>query len=264
MGRVYSMFQSGSDLTIPKNVAVLLSNATARWQLPRTTNLLQTKCSAEHKDAPPMPVTLNGLNAALQKGQLIGVVGPVGAGKSSLLQAILRELPVESGSIQTNGTTSYAGQVPWVFAGTVRQNILFGQAYERERYDAVITACALAADFKQLPHGDRTIIGERGTSLSGGQKARVKWVKRAVNWCFLLTSGGLFQFAAWLERLIGDPMCICWTIHCRLLIVTLAHTFSANALGRRVAWRAWALRGYWSLTKSTSWKKPIGSSCYKM
>lgn len=122
----------------------------------------------------PKATTLDCLKADFEKGKLIGIVGPVGAGKSSLLQAILRELPVESGTINVNGTISYAGQEPWVFAGTVRQNILFGREFEKERYDAVIRACALVTDFEQLPDGDRTVIGERGASLSGGQKARVK------------------------------------------------------------------------------------------
>lgn len=183
-----NQIQNGPDdapnfarLTVASNVSVALQNVTARWGLPvdnasakgkkngKTNGLVQL--NGIPKTA---PITLNDLSADLPTGKLIGVIGPVGAGKSSLLQAILRELPIESGSIDVNGTLSYASQEPWVFAGTVRQNILFGQEYEKERYNSVIKACALATDFEQLPDGDRTIIGERGTSLSGGQKARVK------------------------------------------------------------------------------------------
>lgn len=119
-------------------------------------------------------LTLNNLNVDFPSGKLIGVVGPVGSGKSSLLQALLRELPLESGSISINGSVSYACQEPWVFAGSVRQNILFGQDMDRERYDAVVKTCALIKDFEQLENGDRTVIGDRGASLSGGQKARIK------------------------------------------------------------------------------------------
>lgn len=117
--------------------------------------------------------SLNNINVEFKKGKLIGVVGPVGAGKSSLLQALLRELPLESGYMVVNGVISYAAQEPWVFAGTVRQNILFGLEMDRDRYDAVVKACALLKDFEQLEYGDKTIIGERGASLSGGQKARI-------------------------------------------------------------------------------------------
>lgn len=120
--------------------------------------------------------TLSNINVNIVKGQLIGVVGPVGAGKSSFLQALLREIPLESGSIVINGSISYASQEPWVFAASVRQNILFGEEYDYGRYNAVVYTCALIKDFAQFDHGDLTIVGERGASLSGGQKARVKYV----------------------------------------------------------------------------------------
>lgn len=98
----------------------------------------------------------------------------IGAGKSTLLQAILKELPLEAGAISVNGVVAYAAQEPWIFAGSARQNILFGQEMNRHRYDDVVKVCALTKDFEQLEFGDRTVIGEKGTSLSGGQKARVK------------------------------------------------------------------------------------------
>lgn len=91
-----------------------------------------------------------------------------------MLQAILSELPLESGTVSVNGKIAYAAQEPWVFAGSARQNILFGQEMDRHRYDDVVKVCALIKDFEQFEFGDRTIIGEKGTSLSGGQKARVK------------------------------------------------------------------------------------------
>lgn len=72
-----------------------------------------------------------------------------------------------------NGSISYAAQEPWIFFGTVRNNILFGQAYDKQRYSKVVKCCALTTDFKQLPYGDKTIIGDRGASLSGGQRARI-------------------------------------------------------------------------------------------
>ena len=68
---------------------------------------------------------------------------------------------------------SYASQEPWVFAATIRQNIIFGQEYDKRRYHDVIRTCSLEKDFKQLPDGDLTVVGDRGASLSGGQKARI-------------------------------------------------------------------------------------------
>lgn len=166
-----------------RNVAVSVKNLTANWK----TFVKPTKKAKVPKDEKPMlqtgnggenvnwrPPTLQNINLEIPKGKLIGVVGPVGAGKSSLLQALLRELPLESGSVSINGSLSYACQEPWVFAGTVRQNILFGLEMDRKHYDAAVKSCDLAKDFASFENGDQTMIGERGASLSGGQKARIK------------------------------------------------------------------------------------------
>lgn len=117
--------------------------------------------------------TLDDVNLRVQPETLVAIIGPVGAGKSSLIQAILHELPIESGSMKINGTISYASQEPWLFSSTIRQNILFGEQYDKFRYKQVVKKCALERDFELFPNGDLTVVGERGTSLSGGQKARI-------------------------------------------------------------------------------------------
>lgn len=71
------------------------------------------------------------------------------------------------------GNVSYASQEPWLFSGSVRNNILFGQPFEQNKYNRVIKACCLLEDFDQLPYGDRSLVGENGSALSGGQCARV-------------------------------------------------------------------------------------------
>ncbi|XP_073846051.1 multidrug resistance protein 5 isoform X1 [Musca autumnalis] len=123
--------------------------------------------------------TLENIDLKIKPRTLVAVIGPVGSGKSSLIQAILGELPAESGSVNVSGTLSYASQEPWLFTGTVRQNILFGLPMDRQRYRTVVKKCALERDFELLPFGDKTIVGERGASLSGGQKARIN-LARAV------------------------------------------------------------------------------------
>ncbi|XP_054091098.1 probable multidrug resistance-associated protein lethal(2)03659 isoform X2 [Zeugodacus cucurbitae] len=130
-------------------------------------------------DPTAVEYTLNKVNLNVKPRTLVAVIGPVGSGKSSLIQAILGELPAESGSITVHGTYSYASQEPWLFTGTIRQNILFGLPMDRHRYRTVVKKCALERDFELLPHGDKTIVGERGASLSGGQKARIS-LARAV------------------------------------------------------------------------------------
>uniref|UniRef100_A0A8B9XVT2 Multidrug resistance-associated protein 4 n=1 Tax=Bos mutus grunniens TaxID=30521 RepID=A0A8B9XVT2_BOSMU len=123
--------------------------------------------------------TLQGLSFTVRPGELLAVVGPVGAGKSSLLSAVLGELPLSQGKVSVHGRIAYVSQQPWVFSGTVRSNILFGKKYEKERYEEVIKACALEEDLRLLREGDLTEIGDRGIPLSEGQKARVS-LARAV------------------------------------------------------------------------------------
>ncbi|CAF4915112.1 unnamed protein product [Pieris macdunnoughi] len=101
------------------------------------------------------------------------VIGAVGSGKSTLLHMMLNELPCCSGSMTVSGTVSYACQDPWLFVGSVRQNILFGQPFIKTRYMEICKVCALERDISLFPHGDKTIVGERGVSLSGGQRARI-------------------------------------------------------------------------------------------
>ncbi|PNF43102.1 Cystic fibrosis transmembrane conductance regulator [Cryptotermes secundus] len=123
--------------------------------------------------------TLSNITLRIPEGKLCAVIGPVGSGKSSLLHAVMRELPMYSGTVSTGGTISYASQDPWLFVGTVRQNILFGQPFEAEKYKQTVRICALQKDFDMFRHGDRTLVGEKGISLSGGQRARIN-LARAV------------------------------------------------------------------------------------
>uniref|UniRef100_A0A8C9WP25 Multidrug resistance-associated protein 4 n=1 Tax=Scleropages formosus TaxID=113540 RepID=A0A8C9WP25_SCLFO len=115
----------------------------------------------------------------LRSEQLLAVIGPVGAGKSSLLSSILGELPQEKGVVKVKGNLTYVCQQPWVFPGTIRSNILFGKELNQQKYERVLKACALKRDMELLPDGDLTVIGDRGATLSGGQKARVN-LARAV------------------------------------------------------------------------------------
>lgn len=117
--------------------------------------------------------TLHDINLFARPGKLTAIIGSVGSSKTSLLEAILGELQLYSGEVKVYGNVSYSSQEPWLFAGSIRQNILFGSKYNSNRYKAVIKACALLSDFSQLPYGDQTIVGDRGISLSGGQRARI-------------------------------------------------------------------------------------------
>lgn len=116
---------------------------------------------------------LKKLSINIPSGTLCMVVGPIAAGKSSLIQLLLGELSLENGSVRLGGSISYASQEPWLFLSTVRRNIVFDQPYDAELYSTVVKLCALEKDFELLPYGDETLVGERGVLLSGGQKARI-------------------------------------------------------------------------------------------
>ncbi|CRK98089.1 CLUMA_CG011457, isoform A [Clunio marinus] len=180
-----------SQSTLAPDVALSLRNVSCRWKTVEETLKLPEKDKKREKlknlkeipkvsedenkfdEANEDKLTLNNVSLEVRKGILVGILGHVGSGKSSLLQTILGELPTEAGSLAIKGNLSFATQEPWVFSGSVRQNILFGQEMDKERYEDVVNACALKKDFEMFPFGDQTLIGERGSSLSGGQKARV-------------------------------------------------------------------------------------------
>ncbi|XP_060600262.1 ATP-binding cassette sub-family C member 5-like, partial [Ruditapes philippinarum] len=123
--------------------------------------------------------TLQDLTFVAEKGKLIGICGSVGCGKSSLLSAVLGRMIHVSGKVAVQGTLAYVTQQAWVMNTTVRENILFGEPYDPDRYHAVVESCALLQDFSDFVDGDQTEIGERGINLSGGQKQRIS-LARAV------------------------------------------------------------------------------------
>ncbi|KAG1791532.1 P-loop containing nucleoside triphosphate hydrolase protein [Suillus plorans] len=113
---------------------------------------------------------LEDINLTVHKGELVGVLGRVGSGKSSLLSAIIGDMRKAEGEVALSGNVAYAAQNPWILSASVRDNILFSHEYDEVFYNLVIEACALKPDLELLPQGDLTEVGEKGI---GGQRARV-------------------------------------------------------------------------------------------
>ena len=177
----------------------------------------ESTSGGEAATAPPSVPgpTLKSITLHVKKGELLGIAGPVGSGKSSLLLALLSELlPCPAASTAAadaaaaaddavaaaddgekkkprrrtkstglspvvRGSLAYCSQVPWIPPGTLRDAILFGSPYDEERYERSVDAAALRPDLEALPAGDLTEIGERGVNLSGGQRARVALARAA-------------------------------------------------------------------------------------
>ncbi|XP_044223017.1 ATP-binding cassette sub-family C member 12 isoform X1 [Thunnus albacares] len=171
------------------NSAIVMKNATLSWTKPdsqpdpppSTVNGVKgNKVDETSQDGKTEALpTLRNISFTLPKGNLLGVCGNVGSGKTSLISSILEQMHLLRGSLAVDGTFAYVSQQAWIFHGTVQENILMGEPFDQAKYDRVVDVCSLRTDLKILPYGDQTEIGERGLNLSGGQKQRIS-LARAV------------------------------------------------------------------------------------
>lgn len=115
---------------------------------------------------------LKNLNLELGVGLNV-LIGPSGSGKTSLLKAILDEYTCFNGKMNVRGSISYMTQKPWVFASSLKQNILFGQEMDEKKYKNILDICGLTYDISTFTSGDEVILTDCGTNLSGGQQTRI-------------------------------------------------------------------------------------------
>ncbi|KAH7651237.1 Xenobiotic-transporting ATPase protein [Dioscorea alata] len=125
--------------------------------------------------------TLKNVDVDFRRGNKISVCGAVGSGKSSLLCAILGEIPKLSGSVDVYGSVAYVAQGSWIQSGTIHDNVLFGKPMNKAKYEMAIRCCALDKDIENFDHGDMTEIGQRGLNMSGGQKQRIQLARAVYN-----------------------------------------------------------------------------------
>lgn len=147
--------------------------------------------AADIKEAEFEPFQLGELNLSFPVGALSVVIGPVGSGKTTLIQSLLGETQLLQGKIYMpddhanreicpidpatglSDTVAYCSQSAWLVGASIKDNIVFGSEWNKRRYNAVVNACALRKDFEIFDLGDETEVGEKGTTCSGGQKARI-------------------------------------------------------------------------------------------
>ncbi|KAJ2088972.1 hypothetical protein IW138_003813 [Coemansia sp. RSA 986] len=180
--------------------------ADLEWNSPEATNAtvkidsVATKTTQITDQEDVARFSLKDVNVRFPRGGLSIVAGPTGSGKSSLLSALVGEMTLVRGRVllptidssmladdnekyrdlielSSEGLAirdiAYVAQESWLRNATIRENILFGEPYNQERYEEVLRVCALKPDLRILVAGDMTEIGERGVTLSGGQKQRV-------------------------------------------------------------------------------------------
>nr|XP_057156092.1 ATP-binding cassette sub-family C member 12 isoform X18 [Pan paniscus] len=173
-----------SYITQPEDpdTVLLLANATLTWEheasRKSTPKKLQNQkrhlCKKQRSEAysersPPakgatgpeeqsdsLKSVLHSISFVVRKGKILGICGNVGSGKSSLLAALLGQMQLQKGVVAVNGTLAYVSQQAWIFHGNVRENILFGEKYDHQRYQQTVRVCGLQKDLSNLPYGDLT------------------------------------------------------------------------------------------------------------
>lgn len=160
-----------------KKYAISLEAASVSWREDRkvfekpeqsdisTTQILPSK--SLYKEC------LSEISFKVRPKELVLIVGPVASGKTSLLISLLGELNIVSGSISVKGSVSFASEDPWIISGTIKENILMGKTLDQDLYTSTLNSCALIRDLRILGNGDETLVGDRGITLSGGQRARL-------------------------------------------------------------------------------------------
>lgn len=174
--------------------------------LNRINNLLDAVPDVKNPDNPVVPLKVDGniifrdvgfayeknknilshINLEIKRGKSIGISGPPGSGKTSLVQLIPRLYNVGSGKILMDkidinlldldflrNRTAFMPQESFLFSGTIRENILMGKDIDHKRLEQIIHACCLKQTLEEMKHGLDTVVGERGITLSGGQKQRI-------------------------------------------------------------------------------------------
>lgn len=163
--------------------------------------------------------TLSDINIDIPAGKLVGVIGPTGSGKTSLISALLGEMTSMGGALEIEGRVAYAPQQAWIFNATLKENIIFGRPYDAERYARAIETAQLTRDLTLMGAGDQTEIGEKGINLSGGQRQRLN-IARAVyaETDIVLLDDPLSALDAKVGRAVFDK-CICGELAGRTRVV---------------------------------------------
>lgn len=144
----------GEQIAIsPKlDVAIQVDNATFEWP-PATVDADDEKAAVA-----PESFAIRGLNMSIPHGRLVAIVGPVGSGKSSLLQGLIGDMTLTSGNVRFGGRLGYCQQAAWIQNATIRENIVFGQPWDQSRYWQCVWKASLIPDLEMLAAGDQTEV----------------------------------------------------------------------------------------------------------
>lgn len=240
--------------------AVEIRQATFVWGQPEDSETAEKDDGSKVVPLPTGEMTQSGfclrdIDLTIRRGELLAVIGGVGSGKTSFLSALAGDMAKISGSVIWGASHAVCPQQPWMWNATVRENITFGtdRLFDGSWYHTVLQACSLARDLDMLPHGDQTVVGERGVVLSGGQKQRISLARAMYSGKdVLLLDDPLSAVDANVGRAIQDDA-ICGHLAARTRVLC---THDMNVLHRcdRILWmdqgRVRALDTYQNLMKN--------------
>lgn len=165
---------------LKNGMAIQIEKGTFSWGCKAKSDKSEECSDSSSSAIDDIQIVLKDIDLSIKKGELVAIIGEIGSGKSSLLNVCMNNLLLHSeGTVKVDGTIAYVSQNSWIQNKTLKENILFYNEYDEERYEKVLTVCELTKDLENFEGGDATEIGEKGINLSGGQKARVA-IARAV------------------------------------------------------------------------------------
>lgn len=158
-------FQNAIGLDSIERGAIKLENYSAQFD-DEEINLLFKTLDPKINTIPTL--ALKSITLSINPNEFVGIYGTVGAGKTSLLRAMIGQLHQIDGVKLINGRVVYVPQIPLIINDSLKNNILFGLPYDPKKYRAAIEQCQLIDDISKLQKGDDTLLGQRGINLSGG------------------------------------------------------------------------------------------------
>ncbi|XP_015584706.1 multidrug resistance-associated protein 9 isoform X2 [Cephus cinctus] len=183
------------DKPIDRSLAVTINHGNFTWVKDKSLTEKAIKRSSQFyvENHEGIPVrfqvltptdTLTDINFYAPKGKLIGICGQPGSGKTSLLLSLMGHLHHISGHVAMDGSCAYVPELPWLLEGTLKENILFGEIFNSNRYYRAIHSCLLHNDMNCLPESDDTdlaFVKMRPAQKQRIALARAVYVHREIN-----------------------------------------------------------------------------------
>ncbi|XP_055958972.1 ATP-binding cassette sub-family C member 4 isoform X1 [Patella vulgata] len=179
-------------------------------------------------------MVLSNIDLDIEKNNLYAVIGPAESGKSCLLMSITGELERQKGHLFHHGRLAYVPCQPWLFPGTIRENIIFGAEFGRYRYNQVLQACALLQLFDTLPQKDLTLIGERGVIIDNTMQAKITLARAVYQNCDIYLIDDILSGMDAMSAMLIYKRCICGILKSKTRILVTDNMHHARVADKLI------------------------------